>query len=398
MLNVAFLTSSTVAWVMTGNMSAYAFYLIRIANYLYYVLPMLFLAFLSSYILAYLEYKKGGAAKGGRVIKKIIFVICTASILMSTISLFNGMYYYIDEFNVYHRGGFMYWVSQLFPATGVLINVCGVFYYRKIFKPRATVFFLLHLLLPFVAIFVQMGFYGLTFTNMATTLTVLLLYICVQMEYSKEMEEKLTESRISIMLSQIQPHFLYNTLNTIENLCYKDGNKAAKMVNDFSVYLRSNMDSLNQKSLVSFEREIEHTKVYLEIEKQRFEEHLNIVYDFEVTNFKLPVLAIQPLVENAVRHGIAKKYQGGTVVIATRKTADCIKIIISDDGVGFNSDVQVSQNGRSNIGLENVSKRLHAQCGGTLEIKSSEGTGTECCIIIPLKASVRETEKERVRV
>jgi LytS/YehU family sensor histidine kinase len=196
-------------------------------------------------------------------------------------------------------------------------------------------------------------------------------------------EAELLETRIDIMLSQMQPHFLYNTLTTIETFCYKDSKTAAKLVREFSVYLRENMDSLTQKELVSFKREFEHVKIYLDIEKLRFEERLNIIYDFEVTDFKLPILTIQPLVENAVRYGVNKKLSGGTVTIATRLVAEGVKIIISDDGEGFEPSQTNCQDGRSHVGVENVRERLRAQCGGTLTVESEKDKGTICTIIIP---------------
>ena len=388
LFNIGFLLADIAAWVVTGNTETYALHISRIANYFYYVLPIFFLTALTLYMNDYFHHKAGNTSKRPRKITCIILGVCAVSVIMSTISQFNHMYYFIDEFNVYHRSE-LYWISQIFPALGTLLNIGDVILQRRVYKRRATFFFLLHFLLPFVTIFAQMMFYGLTLTNMATTLTVMVLYMCVQLEYSKDMEDELTDSRISVMLSQIQPHFLYNILNTIENLCYKDSEIAAKTVQDFSVYLRNNMDSLKQRELVSFRREIQHTKVYLELEKQRFGERLNVEFNFETDEFNLPVLTIQPLVENAVRHGIVKKQSGGTVTVSTKRLADCIEIVISDNGAGFTPEsgkTRVSRNNaRTHVGIENVRSRLISQCGGTLKVESTKGIGTECTIVIPKK-------------
>ena len=248
-------------------------------------------------------------------------------------------------------------------------------------------FFLAYLISPVIGIIIQALFYGITLVNVAATLTVLLIYIGIQTEQTKDLEVELAESRMAVMLSQIQPHFLYNTLATIETFCYKDGEKAAELVREFADYLRDNMDSLEQKNPVSFTREIEHTKTYLKIEKQRFGERLNIVYDFEVTDFRLPILTVQPIVENAVRHGILKKQSGGTVSIATRAAPEGVTIVIYDDGVGFDmAEHGAQQDERSHVGIENVRERLLSQCGGKLTVESARDKGTVCKILIPAEA------------
>ncbi len=199
-------------------------------------------------------------------------------------------------------------------------------------------------------------------------------------------EKELTEKRVAIMLSQIQPHFLYNTLTTIENMVYKDKDKASKMISDFSQYLRENMDSLNQRELIPFTKELQHIKIYLDFEKVRFKDYLTIVYNLEVKNFYLPILTVQPLVENAVRHGINKKPEGGTICISTKQVQSDIEIIIEDDGLGFDQTQNVND-GRSHVGLENVRKRLMAQCNGILLIESKIGFGTKVTIRIPVEGS-----------
>ena len=196
------------------------------------------------------------------------------------------------------------------------------------------------------------------------------------------MERKLQESQISIMLSQIQPHFLYNTLNSIYQLCETNPMRARSMVNYFAEYLRNNLSSLEEPGLISFETELSHIKTYLDIEKIRFEDTLEIEYDIKTVNFSLPVLTVQPIVENAVKHGTSKKRGGGKVIISAFEDKEDFIIQVSDTGCGF--DITKPPNdGKRHVGIENVRQRLSNMCSGKLTIESTVGEGTCATIRIP---------------
>lgn len=204
-----------------------------------------------------------------------------------------------------------------------------------------------------------------------------------RMEAEKQaMEMKLQESQISIMLSQIQPHFLYNTLNSIYQLCETNPMRARSMVNFFAEYLRNNLSSLEEPGLISFETELSHIKTYLEIEKIRFEDSLEIEYDIKCVDFSLPVLTVQPIVENAVKHGTSKKRGGGKVTISTDENKESHIIKVFDTGCGFDPS-KPKDDGKRHVGIENVRQRLFNMCGGTLSIESEVGKGTLATIIIP---------------
>ena len=196
------------------------------------------------------------------------------------------------------------------------------------------------------------------------------------------MELKLQESQISIMLSQIQPHFLYNTLNSIYQLCETNPMRARYMVNSFSEYLRNNLSSLEESGLISFETELSHVNTYLDIERVRFEDTLEIEYDIKCVDFFLPVLTVQPIVENAVKHGTSKKRGGGTVKISTEEDKDFYVIKVSDTGCGFDTS-KPKNDGKRHVGIENVRRRLSNMCRGTLTIESTVGEGTLAVIRIP---------------
>ncbi len=200
---------------------------------------------------------------------------------------------------------------------------------------------------------------------------------------SYEMENELIQSRISIMLSQIQPHFLYNSLSAIKYLCDKDPKLAGKAVEHFSFFLRGNLDSLKSTARITFQKEMEHVNNYLYLEKLRFGERLTIFYDIQEEHFMIPTLTIQPIVENAVRYGVTMKEEGGSVTIATRKEGEEIIIIIEDDGVGFDINAKTDAS-RNHIGMENVRNRIRIQSKGDIIFKSIPGVGTYVEIRIPL--------------
>ena len=212
-------------------------------------------------------------------------------------------------------------------------------------------------------------------------LALALLGVVLYREYRlKEKDRVLAEKKIALLLSQIQPHFLYNILGSIEWLCETDPRKAQEATEQLSRFLRGNMDSLQSVTTIPAARELEHIRCYLSLEGIRFGEKLHTVYDIETEDFFVPALGLQPLVENAVRHGVTKREEGGTVSIRTCQTQWAYLVVIEDDGVGF--DPAAPQEG-SHLGIENVRSRLEAQCGGSLTVDSQPGVGTRVEVCIP---------------
>ena len=193
-------------------------------------------------------------------------------------------------------------------------------------------------------------------------------------------EAELKESRVAIMLSQIQPHFIYNTLGTIERMCLKDPKKAYELVRNFSLYLRGNFSELDSVTPILFLEELKHIEYYVNIEKVRFPD-MNIKYDIETTEFVLPALAVQPLVENAIKHGLMRLETGGTVVISSYETPTHFCVEVKDDGVGFDTSLPIDD--KKHVGLRNIRGRLKAMVDGTLILESQPGVGTKAVIMIP---------------
>lgn len=208
---------------------------------------------------------------------------------------------------------------------------------------------------------------------------------------AKRLERELEESRISVMLSQIQPHFLYNVLGTIRSLCRKEPEQAWAALGDFSKYLQGNMSALKNNRLICFDSELRHIETYLKLEKLRLEEKLSILYDVQVRDFMLPPLTVQPLVENAVKHGIFPQPGGGMVVLRCRQEADEIIISVEDNGVGFDPEEPVRESEEhAHVGLINVRNRLEKMVGGQMTIQSMPGEGTTVTVRIRPNLGINE--------
>ncbi len=188
--------------------------------------------------------------------------------------------------------------------------------------------------------------------------------------------------------AQIHPHFLFNALNSIMALSDEDTDRMRKLGNAFTSYLRISFDFLNSGKLVELSHELELVNSYLYVEKERFEDKLNIVWEVEAdVSPMLPPLTIQPLVENAVRHGVRSRAQGGTVRIRIARQDDCALIEVSDDGIGMDEGkiarlLDWANRGKG-IGVANTNRRLTQLYGQGLLIHSIPGEGTTVSFLIP---------------
>ena len=224
-----------------------------------------------------------------------------------------------------------------------------------------------------------------TFLTVAIVTSSMFYYIWLHLQFAREHEDDLkARQRIQIMLGQIQPHFLYNTLGAIKSTYYDDPELARGAIDQFTDFLRHNMDSLTDDQPISFEKELEHVRCYLELLQLRFGDSLHVEYDLECTDFRIPTLTLQPLVENAVSYGVRKNPKGnGLVIIRTRELPESYEVSVIDNGPGFVPDNVPGDSERSHIGIQNVRSRLHSAIGAELTIRSEPGKGTAAVMILP---------------
>lgn len=198
--------------------------------------------------------------------------------------------------------------------------------------------------------------------------------------YARQLEKELEDSRIATMLSQIQPHFIYNTLGTIEQLCKEQPEMASELVHNFSLYLRGNFSELDNTAPILLSKEIDHIRHYADIERIRFPD-MEIRIELHAEDFLLPALSVQPLVENAIKHGLMGLESGGTVTVTSYETETDYCVSVEDDGVGF--DTSILKDGHEHIGIRNIRGRIAGMCHGTLRVESIPGSGTSAVITIP---------------
>ena len=367
------LIADAAAWGFRGNPTNVGYVAVRLSN---------FVVFITSYIIlitytAYLQYDiKKRTGETVRVRVAIIYLASLLSILMIVITQFNGLIYTFDAQNFYHRSD-LFWISQAEGVVGGVLNLSIILQYRKSLSRLSRIAYLSYVFIPLVALIIQIFFYGIALFNIAVAIAVLCMFVVSVIEQ----EQYANQLQIEVMMSQIGEHFIFNSLATIKNLCHTNPADAEQAVVEFSKYLRGNIDAVGSNRLIPFAQELEHVQNYLLLEHRRYGERLAVTYEIETEDFELPPLTLQPLVENAVKHGVTQKIEGGTIVIATRELKNDYEILVKDDGVGFDVN-EKKDDGRRHIGMENVAARVGAMCNGVVQVESVEGEGTTVRVFI----------------
>ncbi len=196
---------------------------------------------------------------------------------------------------------------------------------------------------------------------------------------------ELEDLRFHAMVSQVQPHFLYNALTSIMNI-QDTPDETKEAITDFARYLRTNLDSIDAPHPIPFSKELDHIETYLNLEKLRFKDKLQVDWHISDKRFAIPALAAQTMVENAVRHGISQRPEGGKITIVSEAVEDGHMVKIIDNGIGFDMENPFSNDGKSHSGIYSAGERLKAMCNGTLKVKSVPGRGTTVTIFIPESA------------
>lgn len=383
--NCFLLLSDAAAWGFKGQLDSCSRVIVPLANFFVFTLGYVLMLLYSCYLYTYLKKK---ATISSRLLS-MIFLLVTAAVLLVIVSLFNGMYYFIDADNWYHRGDF-FWLSQVLAILCMLANGWFLLCYRKYMTKIEFFSLSMQIVLPIIAMAIQIYLYGIALLYIATTVSTLIVYLNIQAQIANRMQEKelaLLNSQLHNMLAVIQPHFLCNSLTAISQFCEVDPKKAQLGIHVMASYLRENVNALVHEEKIPFSQEKRHIELYLSLQKLRFEHLITVVYDIETDAFLIPSLLLQPLVENAVCHGILKKESGGTVLLRVRRLSTEIMIQVCDDGAGFDT-ARLNTIGKEHIGIRNVEERCRLLCKGRMEIQSKPGKGTavtlylfrDCCM------------------
>ena len=187
-------------------------------------------------------------------------------------------------------------------------------------------------------------------------------------------ELDLSEARTALLMRQISPHFIFNSLQVIIGMCEREPQKVRPALEHFSDYLRNNLESISKNEMIPFSEELEHTKEYLTLEQYGEGKDFSVEYDLKITDFMVPPLVLQPVVENALQYGIDTHERGSRVSIETEETPFSILVRVKDDGTGRTS-ITSQQKERQSTGLHNVRLRLESLCKGKLDYNNGpEGT------------------------
>ena len=327
---------------------------------------------------------------GEKLIRTVFFAFFGVYGISAVVNQFTGFCFFIRPDGTFAvRSPFLYYLTVLWFILYLAIALLT----RCSIKTKLTlVSYSLFPLLSWLPVicFPHGEFYRSIFSNLgmlAYLLPLYMLFFNVYLETGHllmQREKDLEESRARAMTLKISPHFISNTMSSIVSLCYTDAQQAGDLAAKFARYLRENYADMTEEPMVPFSKELEHIRNYLTVEQVRFA-GLRVEYDIQADCFLLPTLTVQPLVENAVRHGICKRPDAsGTIKISSFETKSDYIIRIEDDGVGYRPAPE--QNGRKHIGIANAKTRLTLLCAGELTIASRAEQGTVCEIRIPKEA------------
>lgn len=403
-VDIVLLVSDSLAFIFRGNMTALGFYMVRISNYLVFMAMPAIAAFLVIYISNDIKINGYTIHSGWKL---GIWTISFMDAVLITISQFTDLFYYFDENNLYHRTDNYIYCALLGMVMMIAITAMIICNREKLSRYE-TYALLSYVLLPFCSNIIQLFHYGISLNNIALTSSLMLIFIAHEVEKSKRIvyqnqllhenelaisrqakelaqkDAELAQKRIQVSMSQMRPHFMFNALATIEQLCHLDPEKAESAIHHFAKYLRSNLNAMSTTELIPFSKEMEHIRTYIWLELMRFEDRLSYYEEIETKDFHLPSLSIQPLVENAVKHGMMTRGDGLLeVCIRTYEEDDYYVIEVIDDGGGFNPEDKPKNNRHPNIGLPSARERIQMMTNGELDIKSKIGEGTKVTVRIP---------------
>ena len=244
---------------------------------------------------------------------------------------------------------------------------------------RALLVFLIPLT---ISLMVSAFIYFPLITDISISILALTMFIIIlsdEVEQSLRQEQEIARQHASIMALQMRPHFIYNTMTSIYYLCDQDPARAKQITMDFTTYLRKNFTALASEELIPFTEELEHTRAYLAVEQAQFDDRLFVDYDTPHTAFRLPPLTLQPIVENAVKHGMDPEAEPLRITIRTRDTAAGSEISVLDNGPGY----EAADKDTPHVALKNIRQRLELMCRGSMRIESLKGGGTAVTVTIP---------------
>ena len=322
---------------------------------------------------------------------KKVRLLCVLPAVLNTAIYISALFgnrrgFYYDEANYFHGGELNLTIFIVQIVYVSILAVFSVYYFQKDDIKRSLMLILI-LLITITAVWLEYSNLITGFATPVAALCTLSYYVYLSLIYQQEIRKSIAEKELTIvkkqmviLRDQIQPHFVYNCLNIIRTLSRTDSEAAVRTIDDFTEYLQAHFRVVKEDKLIPFEQEMENVRVFLSLATTDHSKSLDIEYDLNETDFELPLLCLEPIVENAVKHGAAKEH--GVIRISTFAEEQCYKIVVYDNGGTGNAGMTQRQTSRISVGISNVRERLASLCGGSLEIRQTENS-TSVYITIP---------------
>ena len=308
------------------------------------------------------------------------------ALIYATSSLTGGLGFYIDEDNAYKRGPLGYtifYVMIFYLCVFIYISIRGFIDYSRT-RGLLIVFISFAIVLTML---LEATANVTGYVDEVTAISVLVYYIYLISVYQQELknsiaekELKIAKDKVDMLQEQIRPHFIFNSLNVIRALIKRDPAKAIAGIDNFAGYLRGHVYALKNNDLVTFEDELVNVRAFIGLVQPTYDEPIDITYDLNVTDFMIPPLSLEPIVENAVKHGIDKT--GGYIRILTRQENDTVVITVLNSNAKV--DYSEKERARLGVGLENTRTRLKLLLNGSVELLQTEAE-TTVNMYIPIK-------------
>jgi len=343
-----------------------------------------FLAFFAvlSFYLLYLRELLELDFKAARAAVTANTAVCLWAGAAWFVTCFHPFFFDIDAGAATNRT--IFFLCCLPNVTTFLLDVVLLRIARKKLRPLDYLFLILTPLLPLISPLLSLIIPGLQmrYPLMLMSLYINNIHINVKLdERLEKTEQEAREYRLRTTLQRVKPHYVYNVLASIYYLCEKAPMEAQRAIGVFTDYLRNVLKTINEDRLVPFAWELDVIRNYLELEKLRFGDRIQVRFDVQEEDFLIPPLTVQPLVENAVKHGIGQRAQGGSLRIVSEKVDGGYRVTVEDDGVGF-SPAELERD-TDHTGIRNIREALALICGGTVDIRSAPGEGAAVSVFFP---------------
>ena len=303
-------------------------------------------------------------------------------VVMLLVAQFGDAIYYISPDNRQILVGPLYPLLFVPPALLMALNLIALARRRSLFTRRQLAAIAIYTVVPLASMVVQALVFDLRIIIVGTNIAAIAMFSIVlgdQIGAYVRQREETAQQQAQVMALQMRPHFIYNVMTSIYYLCAENPARAQQVTLDFTNYLRANFDAVAQEGEVPFAKELEHTRAYLNVERARLEDGLVVDIDCPHMAFRLPPLTLQPLVENAIKHGADPELPPLYVRISTYEETGYSVATVEDTGPGF---VEAAPADGSASALDNIRERL-AACSSTLEVLPRRGGGTVAIIRIP---------------